>query len=496
MSRSIARVSQRQVVMRICGAAIRQSVVASGYRGNHVASFFLRAALATVVVSAGITFWLSRSLSKTAPLGPSMAVLKPVSLLAIDMTALGIVAVLSAGTEKNTLLSALMSLPIENIWIGVALSFPAVLVLLTSSVIILPPAVLILGHITGVETLRITLILIPLLTLGFSVGVTLTAMAQRIVCRLRLSLAAIYPIGVASWTLLSMLFLMGWRGGGGFLDQVSGTISNVVSSWPIIVGILNDERNAIPLLILLWVIACAAFLVGLLLYYSSLSSILGLPAHGRVILHWKARGRIPLLRLQVVKLLRRSRVAGSLSATIIVLAVCWLLTATRALAARESLAELCYVIAGSILAHIPLIARGEKSLLVPEVVILRNPRRWAWSVVAGGFVLISIPAIAFIILMSISVPDRKLAVFGVGIILFGCSFGALMGVILRPGADNVGGESAGLIIIGITVYIAVQILGQAFQDPIRIGLAALVLAAVFLPIGAEIENSRGVSSVG
>lgn len=492
MSESVTM--EPSIAMRLAARAaslvIRQAVASGGYRGNKVGVLLVRIAIAASAVSAGITVCLGQLISNTSSGAAAPALLQPMTLICTTLTALGIVVVLSSGIDMDSCLRVFAPLPIRNFWVAVLVSLPPICVLLGSSVIVMPPLVLLLHRITGVSAGLLTMIVLSLLVQGFSIGAILTALSRTIILRFQRGRTAIYPLAVSLWTFITIAAFLGWHGGHGAMQLVTVQVFRVTSLWPVIGPAAGGAHTNVLPVVLPGLIAVAGVIIALVVYYLSLSRTLEMPSHGHILFSWRAQTIFPLVYLQMVKLLRRPRVAGSIIAASIILVGCWWVVRVQVSTARGSLSELSYVIAGSVLAHVPLIARGSAGEIPAEVALLRNPRSWAWSVTLASLLVIAFPAILFIGAMTSLVAGMGSLLFGCGFIFFGCSLGAVLGAIIRPGDGTGGAEAGGLFVIGIVVYSSVMALGQAFASAGRAGLAAIALALLLLVTGPEIENKR------
>ena len=476
-------------MLRAAGLVVRQAVASCGYKGVKVSALLIRIIICAAALSAAATVLIAKLFARpgSSPVVPGL--LQPMTFMCVALTALGIVVVLSSSIDLDRCLRVFMPLPIRSFWIAMLVSFPPIAVLVVATVAVLPPLVLVLHQITGVNSLSLTLVLLPLLGQGFSVGSLLTAISRAIVLCFRLGRACVYPFAVGLWVLAVTAAFLGWRGGKGVMTPVTAQVFRAISLWPIIGRAVNAGQTDISMVVLLWVTMIIGLIFALGIYYASLSRTLDVPSHGEVMFSWHASGRLPLVYLQLVKLLRRPRIAGSVTAASMILLVFWWVVRTQPAVARESLSQFSYVIAGSILAHVPLIARGSAELPA-EVALLRSPRSWSWSVISASLVVAACPAILFLTAMTMLITSSADVVFGAGVIVFGCSLGALLGAIMRPGEGMSGAEAGGLFLTGIAIYLCVQILGQAFNDPVRTGLAIAVLALLILALGPEIEERR------
>jgi hypothetical protein len=483
------------LALRAAGIVVRQAVASCGYKGVKVSTLLIRIMIGAATLSAAATVFIAQLFARPGSVPVVLALLQPVTFISVALTALGIVVVLSSSIDLDKCVRVFMPLPIRSLWIAILVSFPPIAVLLAATVVVLPPLVLVLHRTTGVNSLTLTMVMLPLLGQGFAVGSALTALSRAIVLRFRLGRACVYPLAVGLWVLAVIGAFLGWRDGKGLMAPVTTQIFRAVSLWPVIGRAVGAGPTDISMVALLWVIVTAGLILALGVYYASLSGTLDAPSHGDVIFNWHAIGRLPLVYLQFVKLLRRARIAGSVTAASMILLVLWWVVRAQPGVAQESLSQFSYVMAGSVLAHVPLIARGSADLPA-EVALLRNPRSWSWSVISASLLVAACPAIVFLTAMAMFVTSGSDIIFGVGTIVFGCSLGALLGVLMRPGEGMSGAEAGGLFLTGIAIYLCVQILGQAFNDPTRTGLGAIFLALLLLAAGPEIEERRYSSLFG
>lgn len=483
------------LALRAAGIVARQAVASCGYKGARVSALLAGLLIGAAVLSVAATILIAQLVVRPGAVPAVSGLLQPVAFICVTLTALGIVVVLSSGIDVDRCVRVFMPLPVRSIWIAILVSFPPVAVLFAATVVVLPPLVLALHRMTGMSPLALAAVLLPLLGQGFAVGAMLTALSRAIVLRFRLGRACVYPLAVGLWVLAVAGAFAGWRDRTGLMAPVTAQVFRAVSLWPAAGRAVNAGQADIPMTALLWGVVTAGLTVALGAYYASLSGTLDAPAHGDVLVSWHATGALPLVYLQCVKLLRRPRIAGSVTAAGMVLLVLWWVTRAQPGAARESLTQFSYVLAGSILAHVPLIARGPAELPA-EMALLRNPRSWSWSVISASLVVAACPATVFLAAMATLTAGGAGILFGAGTIAFGCSVGAFLGVLMRPGDGTSGAEAVGLFLAGIAVYVCVQVLGHAFNDPARIGLGAIAVALLLLTAGPEIEERRYSALIG
>jgi hypothetical protein len=468
---------------------VRQAAASCGYRGTKIRTLLVAVLAGAAALSAAATVLIARLLASRGAAPVVLALLQPVTFISVVLTALGIVVVLSSSIDLDRCVRVFMPLPVRNWWIAILVSFPPVAVLLAATTVVLPPLVLALHEMTGASSVTLTLVLLPLLGHGFAVGSTLTALARAIVSRLRLGRACVYPLAVGLWVVTVAAAFTGWRDSKSLMAPVTTQVFRAVSLWPVTGRAVGAGHADMATVVLLWAIVTAGLILALCVYYASLSGTLDAPAHGDVIVSWHATGPMPLVCLQSVKLLRRPRIAGSVTAAGMILLALWWVVRAQPGAARESLSQFGYVMAGSVLAHVPLIARGPAELPA-EMALLRNPRSWSWSVTSASMLVAACPAIIFLAAMGLLVTGGDDVAFGAGTIALGCCLGAFLGVLLRPGEGMSGAEAGGLFLTGTAIYLCVQVLGQAFNNPAYVGLGAMLLALLLLAAGPEIEERR------
>jgi hypothetical protein len=487
--RAADAVSLGRVTVRAAWIVVRHSIFSAGYRGPKAGALLGRLAAATCLLSIGTTIFVSYTVAGPGPGAATIAIIQPMTLIAVTLAALGIIVLLSAGIDADRCLRAFLPLPFSGVWIAAVVSVPPVGMVFLASLVLLPPMVLVLHRMSGVGTADLIALLLPVLGQGLCVGVTLTAVAGLVALRSRLGRSSVYPLAICLWGALSAVSFYGWHGGHGFFRSAAADISGVVSLWPVVGRALGNGHLNMMILLVLWLTVGAVTGAGLSCYYLSLAKGLDMPSHGNVLYAWHAGRFIPVVCLQVVRLLRRPRVFGSLAASALVLLICWWAAKAQDPAARAGFAQFGYILCGSVLSHIPLIARGTNSDIPAEILLFREPRRWAWSVTIAALLIVAFPATGFVGAMYVLVPGLSNLLFGCGIIGFGIASGALLSALLRPG-DGGGPETLGLLLIGFASYVAVMILGQAFNGEGVVGLVAAAMALIMLGLGPEIENRR------
>jgi hypothetical protein len=244
-------------------------------------------------------------------------------------------------------------------------------------------------------------------------------------------------------------------------------------------------------MLVLGVLVLAVMGAALLLYHATIGIGLGVRPIQSVGLKWTSRRNLPLLSLELTRLIRTPRVWASYAAAavLIVGATGWMLVAGPD--GRTTIAQIVILPVSVALAHIPLIARGLSPRQRPQQLrLFLSPARWALAVMGAATLIAMTLGATFLIVLYVFTRSAELVATGLALQLFSIALGAAVGATVHAGKDNAGGEAAGLLAVGIGAIAVSGLLGEVFRSTWSVALGLTLVGLTLLPAPGLVEAGR------
>jgi len=480
-----------RLLATLARATLRHWAVRCGWRGRNLGRLLVGVLAVAVLGAAAASAVLSASLQRVPP-----AVAAPVELTLVLSALLGgclaVIAVQSSGAEDSRLMSALRPLPISDRLLAIGVNAPLVALLLALTLLCCPPLAVASERLTGAPLAAAALALAASLVAGTGWGLGLLAAARAVLARRPGSKLFIYPAAVAGWAALAAA--SGW-----WLRQAPAAGSTSLSSsldvvlvWPSAAAFALSHGAV-------WfcVLALAWLGFGAAAYQSTLPVGFGVLALSPFTQRWSARGRWPLFRLELFRLLRSPRILASMAASsaIGVAAIAWLALSAPEL--RSSILGTIFLPEAIALAHVSLVSRGRSRRHRPPALQLGySPRSWGLAVAVAGVVPPVLIGSVFAGACLWITRDLTALTLGMPMVLFAACAGAALGALVMPGADNSGGEAVGLAGLGLGFMVFVYTAGQAAGTPARLGLLLGLVSPLLLALPPLLEEQRWRADIG
>jgi hypothetical protein len=436
-----------------------------------------------------------------ASLGPlaQLITASPYRLAVLDYLMLGIAsgaALLivfgeSAATQATQLMASVRALPVSRAFISVARSLPTALTLLVLATSGLPPTVAVVAAFGWPDIPRGLAGVAAAIASGSAVGLAMVALVRTVrVGGGHLPPTTRYPAAVCLWAAVTAAEVLWQRGTAG---TDIGPVDWVLV-WPAAAKGIELSAPAPT--------AAAALLGGAYLLVAGVLYVVS-PEHGtaallrRLRLRWSARGRLPVLRMEILRLWRTGRIRSVAAVNLIlgllgVVALMW-----SPADSRDSFALVVVVVLAILWMAIPLMARGVGRWHSPvQLQLGTSPARWALDVTAASWLFAALVALPCLLLLTIVVGDVRVLVAGTFMSIFGFSVASLIGFSVPAGGENTVGEVSGMVAGGLAVLTAVWISGQLIQNAIAAAVVIGALGLVLAPLTGAIEHARWRTDIG
>lgn len=385
----------------------------------------------------------------------------------------------STDIEASDTGAALAPLPLEPGLRALALYAPVIVVSTLLVALTGPALAQVLVSVGGFGPAAGSVLALVLVAQGLLTGLVLVGLARRLTRVVPVLDGLAYPAAVAGWVAALAAGLAHGRGVAGARPSgVAGPVADVVLGWPLVLGLAEEPGVGAGA-------ALAAQLCGLV---ALTGALLVVPCAavaeraGRVrppVLRWRPSGPLPLARVEALRLVRTRRVVASVAASAVLVGTAVGAVALRGgddtgAVARSALFPLAIASA-----HVAMVARGISRRHRPYQLTLGYPtREWSSSVVASALGVWAVVWLPFVALLGLLTGSVSTVSIGVGLGFFVACASSVVGAVLTPGQENVGGELASFVIVATAAVVVSQAVARL------VGESSPAVAVPFVVIGA------------
>jgi hypothetical protein len=475
-----------QISALIARIVLRQTIGAVS-RSERYRRVWLTVSVAAICFSA-TAFLAIRLASPQIQVLPASVVL-PIAVVSIQLlVALVTLTTTTSVIDESTLLRVCRPLPISNAAIAAGIAAPVIGVVAALSVLLMPAAAALLVAMTSVAWPTIIVIYVAAVAAGLVWGLILACAARLLVAVTRTSRILLYPTGLLLASGYALVEIISVNPG------VSVRPAAWIGGVPAIVGLASSPEVVSPTVLVLSVaIVLTVVFTGFCWAALWLSPR---EQEGRPVFRWGAGRPTRLVELELIRLLRHPRIAGSMCAIGVVIAGTFgVLTRLPAGSWPDYLGGLLVAVAVA-LSHPGLLARGYSDRLPQQIQILGEPARWVLRMNAAVGALVLAPVALVVVLSAVVAGEAGYAVFALGVSAFATTAGYLVGTLLPVGRNNVSGEVVGLGAVGIGVYAFLSLVGHFIPSPLDLGVCCMMAALVVVLASMALEQRRWIKAVG
>ena len=456
----------------------------------------IAAVVAIDALSAYFTFELRSQLAPVAQL----VKISPIRLAVLQYAILGlssgamllIVFGESSASQATQLLATVRTLPVSRAFLSAARSLPTAFTLLVIAVSALPPAVTVLVVLGWSDVLGVVTGVAAAMATGAAMGLAVVAgiRAIRIAPGRGLPSTTRYPLAVCIWA--ATVALQVWLLQSGSSSSIGPVDWLLV--WPAAAkGIDGAAAGPVAAAGLIG----AAYLVLAAILYVTSPEPETAALMRKVRLRWRAAGYLPAYRMEMLRLWRTGRIRSVAAVNLLLgmlaaVALLWLPADSR-----KSLAALVAVTLAILWMAIPLMARGVGIWHSPvQLQLGMSPVVWALAVTASAWTFSAIVAAPALVLLALVIGDPQIITVGAFLALFGFSIASLVGFTFPAGGENTVGEVSGMVVCGISLMMAVWVVGQLIRSTITASVVMGVAGVLLAPMTGAIERTRWRVDIG
>jgi hypothetical protein len=463
---------------RVLRATLRQWAACSGYEGRHPVGVV---ALATLLILGASMMAATLLAGDTLDVGATTLASGVLATLVV-LASFGALFSQSLEATRGSLGRCLSLLPVSNSLLVALLTVPVLGLVSGLALVVAIPFAGVLAQASAGGAVTVIVAMAAAVACGGLQGTVLWFVARRITAPLHRLRGHTYTVALALWGTVAAANmaraddLLGRPG-----DPLAGIGPlDWMLAWPLVSRYLTEPSAAAGA-------AVGALAVGLALLAvvvarpAAIHGLLRDPLPRRPPMTWRASPPGPLVRLELVRLLRTGRIASSYVSTLALTIVAVAATAVVERSSRLTVGGLFALLIGVSLAQIPLMARGTGARHRPAPLRLGfEPAAWSSAMVAAALLLAASVAVpGMVVLAALTGEPGLFLAFAIGFQLPALVGGALLGSTLTPGPDSSGVQVAAL---GLLTVALMGVLGSISQAVASDLAAAAIVAALSLPL--------------
>lgn len=208
------------------------------------------------------------------------------------------------------------------------------------------------------------------------------------------------------------------------------------------------------------------------------------PSGRRALGRWRARGTLPLVRLQLVRMVRHDRVRNVLGALLVLEALTTFIVLAVGPGIRAGIVDNSILLWCLTAASMTVLARGISARHRPFALTCGFPAyRWGTSVAVAGVALAAACVLPALLALAWAQRDPMLLAGGIGQLLYASVVGAILGAITTPNPGTGPAETIALAVVLAADLGLGNILDRFTPIPTAAGIG-VVMGLVALPLAA------------